>query len=771
LALVLAAPSLAAGTQANALAAGGRHSCVIVSGGGVDCWGVNPSGELGDGTTTDTSSPVEVKDVGGVGTLSKATAIAAGSDQTCAIVSGGGVDCWGVNGAGELGNGTQTSGSDVPVQVKGLGGMGTLSGAIAIAAGDVWTCAIVSGGGVDCWGDNSFGELGNGGTTGNSSVPVQVMDGGLPQRPLSGAVAIAAGSDQTCVIVSGGGVDCWGANAFGELGYGSTNPASEPVPVGGVGGSGVLSGAVAIAAGDGQTCAVVSGGGVDCWGRNGFGELGNGTTTNSDVPVQVVGVAGSGMLSGGVAVTAGSFHTCAVVSGGGVDCWGVNPQGELGNGTTTNSDVPVQVVGVAGSGTLSGAVAIAAGSFHTCVIVSGGGVDCWGLNGSGQLGNGTTNDSFVPVPVPEFFPVPSIQVLRQPVSVTVGTSVAARATVSGGDSPTGKVTFALYGNPNGTGPALFTDTESLSGGSATSASYTTTATGTDYWVATYNGDSNNSSVSSSNAGGPVTVSVASPSISTSQQPTSARVGSSIADQATVSGGESPTGTVTFKVFGPQPTAPTSCASGGTTVGTATVSGNGTFHPSARFTPSSAGDYWWYVSYGGDSNNNPAGSACGASMTKTVVASAAVGVPRLSALGVSPHRLSLAGRNLGGRCVTPTGKNNGHKRCRRAIKLKVSYTLSTAASVAFTLTHATPGRNVAGRCVKQTGENKRHARCTRATSVHGSITLEGKAGANHFTFTGTIDAHKLNPGSYQLTATPSAGGHTGTPETVKFTLVG
>ena len=268
------------------------------------------------------------------------------------------------------------------------------------------------------------------------------------------------------------------------------------------------------------------------------------------------------------------------------------------------------------------------------------------------------------------------------------------------------------------------------------------------------------------------VAPASPSVSVSAP--NGTVGNSIAPSSisgVLSGGASPSGTITFKVFGPQPTAPTSCGSGGITVGSASVSGNRTFHPSAGFTPGSAGDYWWYASYDGDANNHKANSPCGTSMTKTVVASPPVRAPKLSALGASPHRLSLAGRKVGRRCVKPTKQNNSHKHCRRPVKLTVSYTLNTAASVTFTLTRATPGRKVDGRCVKETSKNRKHARCTLTTPLHGSITVQGKAGANTFTFTDTIDGHKVGPGSYQLTATPTAGGHAGTPETVKFKLVG
>ncbi|HWB54605.1 MAG TPA: hypothetical protein VG722_10445, partial [Tepidisphaeraceae bacterium] len=153
------------------------------------------------------------------------------------------------------------------------------------------------------------------------------------------------------------------------------------------------------------------------------------------------------------------------------------------------------------------------------------------------------------VPAPSGGPVvPNINTSQQPASAIVGSVIADQATVTGGNNPTGTVTFNLYNNPNGTGTSLFTDTESLVNGIATSSGYTATATGTDYWVATYNGDSNNTSVTSGISDEPVTVTAASPSINTSQQPASATVGSVVADQATVSGGYNPTGTVTFNLY-------------------------------------------------------------------------------------------------------------------------------------------------------------------------------------------------------------------------------
>jgi len=191
---------------------------------------------------------------------------------------------------------------------------------------------------------------------------------------VSKATSIAAGAYHTCALSTTGAVYCWGYNYYGQLGNNSTTDSNVPVQVVGVGGSGLLSGIASIAAGAVHTCAVSTTGAVYCWGRNSEGELGNNSYTESNVPVQVVGVGGTGLLSGIASIAGGLFHTCALSATGAVYCWGENLYGELGNNSTMESNVPVQVAGVGGSGLLSGIASIAAGDNHTCAVSTTGAV-------------------------------------------------------------------------------------------------------------------------------------------------------------------------------------------------------------------------------------------------------------------------------------------------------------------------------------------------------------------------------------------------------------
>ena len=371
-----AVPTTAVATTAViAVAAGFRHTCALTSAGGVKCWGANESGQLGNGTTTGSITPVDV-----TGLASGIVAIAAGGHHTCAVTSAGGVKCWGLNDGGQLGNpGTQSS--NTPVDVDGLA-----REVNAITAGAGWVCALTSLGGVKCWGWNHYGQLGNGTIDTTTSRPGDVS--GL----VSGVTEISANSLHACALTGAGHVTCWGSTASSDSHRAATD-SLVPVNVSGIG-----DGVIAVSAGGLHACAITSGGGVMCWGANGQGELGDGSTTGSASPVQV-----KDLTEQVTALAVGSTydflpsHTCALTSAGGVKCWGPNLEGQLGNGSKTNSSRPVEA-----SGLSNGITAIAVGGSHTCAITRAQQLKCWGSNSSGQLGNGSLIDSPTPVDVVGF---------------------------------------------------------------------------------------------------------------------------------------------------------------------------------------------------------------------------------------------------------------------------------------------------------------------------------------------------------------------------------
>ena len=207
-------------------------------------------------------------------------------------------------------------------------------------------------------------------------------NGIVPLTPIP-VVEIGAGLQHTCALLNDGRVKCWGDNQVGQIGDGTTTERFSPVFVY------ELTGVADLAVGLWHTCVLMNTGGVKCWGENIYGELGDGTNDKRYTPTDV-----SGLSSGVTAVYAGGFHTCAVLATGGIKCWGMNSKGHLGDGTTDNSNVPVDV-----SGLTANATAVAAGRNHTCALLVGGGVKCWGFNNYGQIGDDTYDDRHLPVDV------------------------------------------------------------------------------------------------------------------------------------------------------------------------------------------------------------------------------------------------------------------------------------------------------------------------------------------------------------------------------------
>jgi alpha-tubulin suppressor-like RCC1 family protein len=297
--------------------------------------------------------------------------IATSSNHTCALTTAGGVKCWGDNSSRQIGD-ISISRFLTPEDVPGL-----LSGVAAIAVGGAHSCVLTTAGGVKCWGADDYDQLGDNSRTYQAS-PVDVK--GLS----SGITAIAAGAVHTCALTTEGGVKCWGWNYAGQLGDNSAHRLL-PVDV-----TGLSSGVTAIATGSQHSCALIKTGGVRCWGENQWGALGNNSTTHSITPVEV-----SGLSSGVLAIAAGGNHTCALTTAGGVKCWGENISGELSDHSSTNRLTPVDVAELP-----SGVVAIAVGYFHTCALSIPDGVLCWGNNTDGQVGDSYRSYRIPPMALP-----------------------------------------------------------------------------------------------------------------------------------------------------------------------------------------------------------------------------------------------------------------------------------------------------------------------------------------------------------------------------------
>lgn len=292
----------------------------------------------------------------------KPALLSSGILHTCMVTAESGVKCWGNNDSGQLGNGTFYNG----VRMEDAVAISGLSDVVAVSAGGNHSCAITASGALKCWGDNASGQLGNGvGEYGlNSNLPVDVIGLG------SGVVAVSLGRSHTCAITTSGAVKCWGSNGSGQLGNGTNTNSNTPVDVVG------LSGAYLISAGTGHTCAAITGAGVLCWGDNDEGALGNSTTIASNLPAAVTGLTEPVM-----SLATGYAHTCAVTDAGLVKCWGYNIQGELGIGSTTDNAVPVQIA------SLSDIALISLGAQFSCALNNSGYTNCWGNNSYGQLGN------------------------------------------------------------------------------------------------------------------------------------------------------------------------------------------------------------------------------------------------------------------------------------------------------------------------------------------------------------------------------------------------
>jgi alpha-tubulin suppressor-like RCC1 family protein len=344
------------------LATGQAHTCQIRSGGALYCWGDNSSGQLGDGTRTGRLVPTRAA------AALTLVAVTAGSDHTCGLTASGTAYCWGANTLGQLGDSTTVT-RLTPVAVAGALQF------TEITAGAGFTCGVATGGTGYCWGDGAAGQLGNGGTAMRTGP--MAISGSLPFLTIS-----AFGDNHACALYYGYPY-CWGANADGELGDSTTTTRLVPTLV-----SGGLY-LAQIASGWYHTCGLDTYGTAYCWGDNSVSQLGWGTPPqDGTVP---------GAVQGGhtfISLAAGGWHTCGLLSNGAAYCWGDNPDGVLGNGTTTRSLVPVAV-----SGGLS-FMRLSVGDGYTCGLTAAGDLYCWGRNTVGQIGDGSMATRTTPVLIP-----------------------------------------------------------------------------------------------------------------------------------------------------------------------------------------------------------------------------------------------------------------------------------------------------------------------------------------------------------------------------------
>ncbi len=339
-----------------AVGAGSEHSCALLEDRTVWCWGANRTGALGRGNIEDVPElPAVVPGISDVADLAIA------DDTSCVRHTTGAVACWGEGGTGHLGDGTDIT-RGTPKVIPDLI-------ADALTLGGDHACALV-GGRYTCWGANPYGQHGDGSD-----------QGGRIPKPLSlvdGFVAITAAFDHTCALRDDGTVFCWGANFEGNLGDGTEQARSSPVEVDNGGA------VAAVAAGLYSTCAIRVDNRVECWGWGSRGAVGDGRSASATARRVELDAS---------MVAANRYHTCAVVAGGNVECWGLNDAGQLGDNTQTLRTVPVMVA----RKWTADVQLVTVGDHHSCALTTTGEVWCWGENNDGQLGDGTDQQSFVPV--------------------------------------------------------------------------------------------------------------------------------------------------------------------------------------------------------------------------------------------------------------------------------------------------------------------------------------------------------------------------------------
>jgi alpha-tubulin suppressor-like RCC1 family protein len=350
------------------------HTCAIRTGGTVWCWGNNTNYRLGDGTITNSSVPVQVK-----GLTAPATSVGVGNEHACALLDNGRVQCW-----GRAPNTQAGWGSVFLSQATAVPG---ITDATILAVGEYHACVLLAAGGVKCWGYGAEGAMGTG-STNNQIDPGDVTG-------LSNVVDLTAGGRTTCAVLADATAKCWGYNNAYQLGDGTNTNKTVPTAVT------LVTGIRSIALSANHGCAILTDYTVWCWGNNGNSQLGNGTTVSTSstnlVAVRALNVDNARQLA------LGTNGSCALLADGSVRCWGLGTSGEVGDGGAAGltRDTAQVVKGI------TGATAIGRFGNTSCALI-GSAVRCWGLNTSGQAGDGTTTNALEPVPVTSPAALPAV---------------------------------------------------------------------------------------------------------------------------------------------------------------------------------------------------------------------------------------------------------------------------------------------------------------------------------------------------------------------------
>jgi cysteine-rich repeat protein len=390
------------------IVAGQHHTCALIDGGRLRCWGRGEFGQLGYGNPEIVGDDEFPNDVGDVVLPSPVAKLSLGGQHSCAVLQDGGLRCWGLNDRGQLGYGNYNNlGDDELLTTLPAVSVPPVA---EVELGNRHTCARVGIGEVRCWGMNDEGQLGYGNTY--EPVPEMLLPGG-PVGIGGTVTSLDIGFWHSCVTFVDGGLRCWGRNDNGQLGYGHLSHVGDDEPPNAVGLVSLIppqlpanTEIVSISLGGNHSCALLGGGELMCWGANGSGQLGGGdlnTIGDDETPATRTPVAIGGPAK---AVVTGANHTCALRTDGAVVCWGDNTVGQLGYGHTDNigdDELPES----AGTVDLAGiAIALTAGANHTCALMSNRAVRCWGQNNFSQLGLGssvTVGDNETPAAV---MPVP-----------------------------------------------------------------------------------------------------------------------------------------------------------------------------------------------------------------------------------------------------------------------------------------------------------------------------------------------------------------------------